>query len=194
MKLIFATQNPNKLEEVRLLLPKKFELLSLKDLGYLQDIPETAPTLEGNAIIKAEYVNEHFGYPSFADDTGLLVEALNGAPGVFSARYAGDDKNADDNIDKILSELKGTDNRKARFVTVIALKTNDKLHLFKGEVKGYIEQERKGGGGFGYDPIFRPEGFTKTFAQMSTSSKNQISHRGRALQKLQAYLLADPEI
>ncbi len=190
MKLVFATNNPNKLEEVRLLLPKKFALLSLKDIGCLQDIPETAPTLEGNAILKAEYVNEHFGYPIFADDTGLLVEALNGAPGVFSARYAGEHKNADDNMDKILSELKGTDNRKARFVTVIALKTKDELHLFKGEVRGYIEQERKGSGGFGYDPIFRPEGYSKTFAEMSTSSKNQISHRGLALRKLQAYLHA----
>lgn len=190
MKLVFATNNPNKLEEVRLLLPKKFALLSLKDIGCLQDIPETAPTLEGNAILKAEYVNEHFGYPIFADDTGLLVEALNGAPGVFSARYAGEHKNADDNMDKILSELKGTDNRKARFVTVIALKTKDELHLFKGEVRGYIEQERKGSGGFGYDPIFRPEGYSKTFAEMSTSSKNQISHRGLALRKLQAYLYA----
>ncbi|MEN8798557.1 MAG: non-canonical purine NTP diphosphatase [Flavobacteriaceae bacterium] len=188
MKLVFATHNPNKLKEVRLLLPGKFELLSLDDIGCLSDIPETAPTLEGNARLKAEYVMEHFGYPCFADDTGLLVEALNGEPGVLSARYAGEQKNSEDNIDKLLSELKGIDNRKARFVTVIALITNDKLYLFEGEVKGYIEHERKGSGGFGYDPVFRPEGYSETFAEMSTLLKNQISHRGHALEKLKAHL------
>ncbi|MEN8788835.1 MAG: non-canonical purine NTP diphosphatase [Flavobacteriaceae bacterium] len=188
MKLVFATHNPNKLKEVRLLLPGKFELLSLDDIGCLSDIPETAPTLEGNARLKAEYVMEHFGYPCFADDTGLLVEALKGAPGVLSARYAGEQKNSEDNIDKLLSELKGIDNRKARFVTVIALITNDKLYLFEGEVKGYIEHERKGSGGFGYDPVFRPEGYSETFAEMSTLLKNQISHRGHALEKLKAHL------
>lgn len=188
MKLVFATHNPNKLKEVRLLLPGKFELLSLDDIGCLSDIPETAPTLEGNARLKAEYVMEHFGYPCFADDTGLLVEALKGAPGVLSARYAGEQKNSEDNIDKLLSELKGIDNRKARFVTIIALITNDKLYLFEGEVKGYIEHERKGSGGFGYDPVFRPEGYSETFAEMSTLLKNQISHRGHALEKLKAHL------
>ncbi len=188
MKLVFATHNPNKLKEVRLLLPGKFELLSLEDIGCSHDIPETATTLTGNARLKAEYVKEHFGYSCFADDTGLLVDALNGAPGVFSARYAGEQKNSEDNINKILSELKGVNNRKARFVTVIALKSNEELYLFEGEVNGHIEYERKGNGGFGYDPIFRPEGYRETFAEMSTKLKNQISHRGRALEKLKAHL------
>ncbi|MGB5238032.1 MAG: non-canonical purine NTP diphosphatase [Flavobacteriaceae bacterium] len=188
MKLVFATQNQNKIKEVRLLLPAKFELLSLKDIGCFEDIPETEPTLEGNAILKAQYVYDHYGYPGFADDTGLLVEALNGAPGVFSARYAGDQKNSEDNIDKILSKLKGIDNRKACFITVIALKTYNQLHLFKGEVKGNIEQQRRGNNGFGYDPIFRPEGYIETFAEMSVLLKNEISHRGRALKKLRAHL------
>lgn len=188
MKLVFATHNKNKTKEVRLLLPSRFELLSLNDIGCLEDIPETEPTLQGNAILKARYVYQHYGYPSFADDTGLLVEALNGAPGVLSARYAGEQKNEEANIDKILSELKGIDNRSARFVTVIALKTVHELHLFQGEVKGYIEQERSGSNGFGYDPIFRPEGYSKTFSEMSVQMKNGISHRGRALEKLLVHL------
>jgi XTP/dITP diphosphohydrolase len=190
MKLVFATHNPNKLKEVRMLLPGKFELLSLDDIGCMSDIPETAPTLVGNARLKAEYVKEHFGYPCFADDTGLLVEALDGAPGVFSARYAGEQKSPEDNIDKLLSELNGAENRKARFVTVIALITNDEPNFFEGEVKGHIEHKRRGSGGFGYDPIFTPEGYGETFAEMSTLLKNQISHRGRALEKLKAHLQA----
>ena len=188
MKLVFATHNQNKVREVRLLLPAKFELLSLPDIDCVEDIPETESTLEGNATLKAQYVYQHYGYSCFADDTGLLVEALNGAPGVFSARYASEQKNSEDNIDKLLAELQGIQNRKARFVTIIALKTKEELRLFKGEVRGNIEPQRRGSGGFGYDPVFRPEGYTETFAEMSMQLKNEISHRGRALQKLLVHL------
>lgn len=171
-----------------MLLPPNFELLSLKDIGCLEEIPETALTLEGNARIKAEYIYQNYNYPCFADDTGLLVEALNGEPGVHSARFAGAHKNADDNIDKLLATLEGNANRSASFVTVIALKTTDDIRLFRGEVHGQITGERLGNAGFGYDPVFRPEGFRATFAELSTSEKNAISHRGQAFEQLLAYL------
>lgn len=188
MNLVFATQNRNKLKEVRLLLPSKFKLLSLADIGCTEDIAETADTLEENALIKADFVYNKFGYPCFADDTGLLVEALNGAPGVHSARYAGEHKNAEDNIEKLLLKLRPHQNRRARFATVIALKMKEETKLFRGEVEGLITHEKRGAGGFGYDPVFQPDGYSGTFAEQPISVKNKISHRGRALNQLLEYL------
>lgn len=188
MKLVFASNNRNKILEIRHQLPPEIELLSLEDIGCLEDIPETAGTIEGNAILKADYVTQKYGYNCFADDTGLEVEALNGAPGVYSARYAGEQKNADDNINKLLQELTGKDNRKARFKTVIALNINGSQHLFTGIVNGEITQERAGDKGFGYDPVFKPEGLPVTFAQLSLDEKARLSHRGRAVQQLIDFL------
>ncbi|MGI9546691.1 MAG: non-canonical purine NTP diphosphatase [Flavobacteriaceae bacterium] len=188
MKLVFATQNRNKLNEVRLLLPSKFQLLSLADIGCTEEILETADTLEENALIKADYIYSKFGYPCFADDTGLLVEALNGAPGVRSARYAGEHKNAADNMEKLLMKLRPHPNRRARFVTVIALKISEESKLFIGQVEGLITSEKRGAGGFGYDPIFQPDGYLNTFAEQPIRLKNEISHRGRALRQLTDYL------
>lgn len=188
MELVFATHNANKLREVALLLPGNYQLLSLDSVGCTEEIPETAQTIEGNAILKANYVNEKYQKVCFADDTGLMVDALEGEPGVFSARYAGEHKSADDNIDKLLQELSGVKNRSAMFLTVIALKSNDGLHLFKGIVKGKITEAKTGKAGFGYDPVFLPDGHHKTFAQMNTSEKNTISHRGRAMAKLIQFL------
>ena len=187
MELVFATHNAHKLEEVRLLLPKKYSLLSLDDIGCTEDIPETGATLEANALIKANYVFENYHYPCFADDTGLLVDALNGEPGVYSARYAGDQKKAIDNIEKLLTELKIQSDRSARFETVIALRMQDNTQLFKGEVKGEITKKIRGAGGFGYDPVFLPDGYHQTFAEMSIDMKNEISHRAKALSELSAY-------
>lgn len=184
MKLVFATHNQHKFKEVALLLPAHIELLSLTDIGCFDDIPETSETLEGNAQLKADFVSEHFGLPCFADDTGLLVDALHGAPGVHSARYAGEKRNAEDNMNKLLTELKGSAIRSARFKTVIALNLENRKVLFEGLVEGEIIEERKGTEGFGYDPIFRPEGHDQTFAELPLSVKNEIGHRGRAIQKL----------
>ena len=184
MELVFATHNPNKLHEVQLLLPKHITLLSLNDIGCTEEIPETSDTLEGNAKLKADFITKHFQIPCFADDTGLLVDALNGEPGVYSARYAGEQKNADDNMNKLLSAIKREENRTAHFKTVIALNLLNESHFFEGVVKGNIIYEKLGEGGFGYDPIFRPEGYQETFAQLTIETKNKISHRGRALQKL----------
>ncbi|MGF1559405.1 MAG: non-canonical purine NTP diphosphatase [Flavobacteriaceae bacterium] len=184
MKLVFATHNQHKFKEVVLLLPAHIELLSLTDIGCFDEIPETSETLEGNAQLKADFVSEHFGLPCFADDTGLLVDALQGAPGVYSARYAGEKRSAEDNMNKLLTELKGTAIRSARFKTVIALNLENRKILFEGLVEGEIIEERKGTEGFGYDPIFRPEGHDQTFAELSLSVKNEIGHRGRAIQKL----------
>jgi len=186
MNLVFATNNAHKLQEVAALLPNK--ILSLNDINCTDDIPEIADTLEGNALLKARYVYEKFGVNCFADDTGLEVEALNNAPGVYSARYAGEQKNAEDNMNKLLLELQDKSNRKARFRTVIALILDGKEYLFEGEVKGTIEKERRGKEGFGYDPIFMPEGFDKTFAELSIETKNTISHRGLAVAKLIDFL------
>lgn len=187
-KFVFATNNAHKLEEVSAILGDKIELLSMKDIGCQADIPETADTLEGNALLKARYIYEHYHTDCFADDTGLEVEALNGAPGVYSARYAGDAHNSEANMRKLLQELEGVENRKARFRTVFALIANGKEHLFEGIVKGEIVKVRKGTSGFGYDPIFVPEGYTQTFAEMGNELKNKISHRAVATQKLCKFL------
>jgi XTP/dITP diphosphohydrolase len=187
-KLVFATNNQHKLEEVRTILDGRYQILSLKDLGDETDIPETGGTLEANAMLKAEYIRNNYGYNCFADDTGLEVEALNGAPGVYSARYAGEQKNSADNVAKLLHELQGKDNRKARFRTVIALILEGKPYLFEGEVEGLIELSPRGDAGFGYDPVFRPTGYEQTFAELSLDDKNKISHRARAVQKLASFL------
>lgn len=188
MKLIFATHNINKLVEIQSLIPKNIELLSLTDIGCHDEIPETADTIEGNARQKTLYVKENFGYDGFADDTGLEVEALNGKPGVFSARYAGEDKKDADNIRKLLKNLSGKTNRQARFKTVICLVWKEKEYFFEGICRGKIIEEKRGEEGFGYDPIFVPEGQEKTFAEMQLSEKNSFSHRGKAVEKLIAFL------
>ena len=186
-KLVFATNNAHKLEEVRAIF-SDFEILSLADIDCNTDIPETGMTLEDNALIKARFVKENFGYDCFADDTGLEVEALNNAPGVHSARYAGEDKNSEKNIEKLLTELNENLNRNARFRTVIALILGNKEVLFEGEVKGAITHNPKGEMGFGYDPVFVPEGYGKTFAELDLNTKNKISHRGKAVEHLSNYL------
>lgn len=188
MKLVFATHNLNKFKEVQALMPSSVELLSLDDIGCYDEIPETAETIEGNAIIKANFVKNNYKLDCFADDTGLEVSALNGAPGVLSARYAGEGKNPDDNIDKLLSQLEGKENRAAQFKTVIALNMEEHQHLFMGTCKGSITKERKGEKGFGYDPVFQPTGSDITFAQMDLNEKSKISHRGIALRDLIDYL------
>ncbi len=188
MKLVFATHNQNKVKEVQLLLPKHITLLSLKDINCTEDIPETANTLEGNAQLKADYVTKNYGYDCFADDTGLLVAALNGAPGIFSARYAGMQKNAEDNMNKLLHELKNKADRSAHFKTAIALNIGKEKLLFNGIVNGEITKEKNGSGGFGYDPIFKASGYKETFGELPLSTKNKISHRGLAVQKLIDYL------
>ena len=183
MRLVFATNNPNKLKEVQSKLPQ-YEIVSLKELGVTEDIPETGDTLEENALIKARYLYEKFGLDCFADDTGLEIEVLNNEPGVYSARYAGGERSADANMDKVLSKLKGKTNRKARFRTAIALIQNGKETLLDGIVEGKIIETKIGKGGFGYDPIFVADGYAITFAQMDMETKNRISHRGLALDKL----------
>ncbi|MEZ4971262.1 MAG: non-canonical purine NTP diphosphatase [Flavobacteriaceae bacterium] len=194
MQLVFATHNPNKLQEVQILFPKGIKLLSLEDIGCMDEIPETAKDLEGNATIKANFITENYGYPCFADDTGLLVDALDGAPGVYSARYAGEQKNADDNMDKLLLQLNGQTNRSAHFKTVIALNINNEQFLFKGIVEGEITTQKRGGKGFGYDPIFRPNGYDKTFAEMPILLKNKISHRAKAIEELLAFFKNRPHV
>ncbi|MBN2262254.1 MAG: non-canonical purine NTP diphosphatase [Prolixibacteraceae bacterium] len=188
MKLVFATNNQHKLTEVRSILGNKFEILSLADIGCNDDIPETAETLEGNASIKAWYVARNYGMNCFADDTGLEVEALDMRPGVYSARYAGSQKSSSDNMNKLLFELDKINNRKARFRTVISLIIDNEEKLFEGIVDGNIISEKLGDEGFGYDPLFKPLGYEQTFAQMDIDEKNKISHRGRAVEKLIAYL------
>jgi XTP/dITP diphosphohydrolase len=188
MQLVFASNNKNKIQELQSMLPETITIVSLESIGCFEDIPETADTIEGNAIQKANYVTEKFGYDCFADDTGLEVDALNGEPGVFSARYAGEQRNADDNMNKLLVALLDKNNRRAQFKTVIALNLNGKQHLFTGIAKGKITLEKIGNQGFGYDPIFQPEGFPETFAQLSLDIKNKISHRGKATQQLITFL------
>ena len=188
MKLVFATNNPNKLAEIRMLVPSSIEILSLKDINCHEELPETSDTLEDNAAQKAFYVFDNYGYNCFADDTGLEIEALNGAPGVYSARYAGPECIADDNIEKVLSELKMVKNRSAKFITVIALIINGKEFIFEGICKGIITKERIGNDGFGYDPIFLPDASNHTFAQMDNIEKGKISHRGIAVMKLLSFL------
>lgn len=188
MKLAFASNNKNKINEIQLLLPDYFQIVSLEDLGCTEDIPETANTIEGNAILKANYVSQKYNIPCFADDSGLEVEALDGAPGVYSARYAGEPKNDSNNIDKLLLNLENQPNRKANFKTVICLNINNEQQLFEGKIFGTITNERVGDNGFGYDPIFIPDGYTKTFAEMTTEEKSKISHRGIAVHKLIHFL------
>ena len=188
MKLVFATQNQHKVKELQHLMPEHINVMSLKDIGCEEDIPETAETLEGNASMKSAYVIEKFGGNCFADDTGLEIEALNGEPGVYSARYAGEEKDPDKNMDLVLEKLQGKGNRNARFRTVISLVIDGKEYLFEGFVNGTIKKEKSGTKGFGYDPIFQPEGYDITFSEMSINEKNRISHRGRAVQKLIEFL------
>ena len=187
-KFVFATNNAHKLEEVTAILGNKIELLSMKDINCHADIPETADTLEGNALLKARYIFENYQLDCFADDTGLEVEALNGAPGVYSARYAGDAHNSEANMKKLLQDMEGIENRKAQFRTVFALIINGKEHLFEGIVKGEITKHRHGTSGFGYDPVFIPEGYTQTYAEMGNELKNKISHRALATNKLCNFL------
>ena len=186
--LVFATNNLHKLEEVRDILGGSFRIASLKEIGCTDDIPETADTLEGNALQKARYVKDKFGYDCFADDTGLEVEALGGAPGVFSARYAGPGHDSEANMQKLLKELEGKTNRQAQFRTVVALLLEGREYTFEGIVRGTILTERRGTAGFGYDPVFVPEGYAETFAEMGSEEKNRISHRARAVQKLADFL------
>lgn len=188
MKLVFATNNKHKLEEITDIVGDRIEILSLNDIACHDDIPETADTFEGNALQKARYVKEKYGYDCFADDTGLLVEALHGEPGVYSARYAGEPANSERNIDKLLANLAGKNNRNAKFVTCIALILNGKEHIFYGEIAGHIISERRGTSGFGYDSVFVPEGYEETFAQMGEEEKNKISHRAKAVKKLSEFL------
>ena len=188
MKLVFASNNKNKIKEIQLLVPNSIEIVSLEDIGCIEEIPETAETIEGNAILKANYVTEKYGFDCFADDTGLEVDALNGAPGVYSARYAGEQKDANDNMDKLLDELKDKSNRKANFKTVIALNLNGNQNLFTGIINGKIIEEKIGTNGFGYDPIFVAEGFDKTFAELTMEEKSTISHRGIAVKELILFL------
>lgn len=187
-KLVFATNNKHKLAEVRAILGEQFEILSLAEINCFDEIPETADSLQGNAEQKAGWVLEKYGYDCFADDTGLEIEALDGRPGVYSARYAGEGCSFEDNTRKVLEELKGVENRNARFRTVICLKLKGETHFFEGEVKGRIIEEGRGTMGFGYDPVFVPEGFDKTFAELGDDIKNTISHRYRATRKLVEFL------
>ena len=188
MKLVFATNNPNKLAEIRKLVPSSIEILSLQDINCKEELPETSDTLEDNAAQKAFYVFDNYGYNCFADDTGLEIEALDGRPGVYSARYAGEDSIAEDNMQKVLSEMKDQDNRDACFRTIISLVIDGKEFQFEGEVEGRIIPEKWGDKGFGYDPIFLPDGYEESFAQMSIQQKNEISHRGLAVQELIVFL------
>lgn len=188
MDILFASNNPHKVEEVRVKLSPRFNVRSLRDVVGEVDIPETGTTLEENAAIKARYLFERTGMDCFADDTGLEISALNGEPGVYSARYAGEDCSFDDNMDKVLRNMEGKADRSARFRTVICLLLKGKEHFFDGQVKGEMLTSRVGEKGFGYDPIFRPEGFRETFAEMSMEQKNAISHRGQAVQKLVDFL------
>ncbi len=187
-KLIFATNNPHKLSEVRTLLGDVFEIISLKDIGFEEDIPETGATLAENASQKSHFIYARYGLNCFADDTGLEVDALGGAPGVYSARYAGESATYDENVTKLLHQLVGEQNRSARFKTVVSLILDGKEYLFEGSVEGRILTQRAGDSGFGYDPVFLPNGYSDSFAEMPSELKNRISHRGIAMQKLVAFL------
>ncbi|MCK5782578.1 MAG: non-canonical purine NTP diphosphatase [Flavobacteriales bacterium] len=188
MKIVIATNNKNKFQEIRELLPDSIELVTLSDIGCLEDIPETADTLEGNAAQKTAFVLDNYAYDCFADDTGLEVDALNGAPGVYSARYAGEKVTYDDNVNKMLKEMKGKEDRCAQFRTVISLKIDGMEYFFEGSCEGEITEEKHGEGGFGYDPIFKPKGYDITFSEMSLDEKGKISHRGLAVAKLVEFL------
>ncbi len=186
--LVFATNNKHKLEEVQNIISNNIKILSLADINCHDDIPETADTLEGNALLKAKFINEIYGYDCFADDTGLEVEVLNNAPGVYSARYAGENHDAEANMNKLLNEMQGQENRKARFRTVISLILNKKEYIFEGIINGSIIPVKRGNNGFGYDPIFVPDGYTQTFAEMGNEIKNKISHRALAVKELTTFL------
>ena len=188
MKIVFASNNINKIQEIQSMLPENIQIVSLESIGCFEEIPETANTIEGNAILKANYITQKYGFDCFADDTGLEVDSLNGQPGVYSARYAGEQRNADDNMNKLLKELSDKSNRNAQFKTVIALNFQGKQHLFTGIASGEITLEKKGTGGFGYDPLFKPNGYEKTFAELSLEIKNEISHRGKASKLLLEFL------
>ncbi|SRR5690554_6113095 len=188
MKLVFASNNKYKIQEIKQLIPPNIQIVSLEEIGCTEDIPETADTIEGNAILKANYVTQKYNLPCFADDSGLEVEVLGGAPGVYSARYAGEQKNDEDNIEKLLRELEGVSNRKAQFKTVIALNLNTENILFTGIIKGKIISEKRGSNGFGYDPVFVSENSDKTFAELSSDEKNKISHRAIAVRELILWL------
>lgn len=188
--IVFATGNPHKIREVNEQLQGQLEILGLADIGCQEDLPETSPTIAGNALEKARYVHQHYQVDCFSEDTGLEVDALDGAPGVYSARYAGPARDSEANMLLLLNNLKGEENRKARFHTVIALLLNGEEHLFEGVVEGHIIHKPKGRDGFGYDPIFMPDGYNRTFAQMTVEEKAEISHRGRAVRKLIAFLKA----
>ncbi len=188
MKLCFATNNPHKLLEIQNKLGKAYEIISLSDLGHTEELQENQDTLEGNSLEKAQFVYEQYGVNCFADDTGLLVDALNGAPGVMSARYAGEAKDSEANMNLLLSEMESVADRKAKFVTVISLMLNGEIYQFRGEVRGTIAKGKSGKKGFGYDPIFMPEGLQKTFAELDLEEKNKISHRARAVSELVAFL------
>ena len=188
MKIVFASNNKNKIQEIQSMFPDTIQIVSLESIGCFEEIPETADTIEGNAILKANYITQKYGFDCFADDTGLEVEALNGEPGVYSARYAGEQRNADYNMNKLLEELLDKPNRNAQFKTVIALNLKGKQYLFTGIASGEITLEKKGTGGFGYDPIFKPNGYENTFAELSLEVKNEISHRGKATKALLEFL------
>lgn len=188
MKLLFATSNPNKAHEIQSMLSGKYEIITLKDIELTEEIPETSDTLQGNAQLKSDYIVQHFGYDCFADDTGLEVYALNNTPGVHSARFAGEHRSDEDNMALLLQQLADKANRSARFRTVISLFMNGKQHFFEGIVEGTIRTKKSGTNGFGYDPIFEPENCGKTFAEMTTSEKNQFSHRARAFLKMIDFL------
>jgi XTP/dITP diphosphohydrolase len=188
MKLVFATNNLNKLKEVQEMLPNSIQLLSLKDIHCFDEVDETETTLEGNAQLKADYITQKFGFNCFADDTGLEVESLDGKPGVYSARFAGEPSNSENNMQKLLVDLETKSNRKAQFRTAVSLNINDKKFLFEGICKGDILTSKQGKKGFGYDPVFKPEGFEQSFAEMTSEEKNKISHRGIAIQKLVEFL------
>ena len=192
MKLVFATNNLHKLDEVRAIAGTRFSIISLKELGCFDEIPETGTTLVENALQKAQYIHDRFHCNCFADDTGLEIEALNGRPGVYSARYAGEHCSFEDNIRKVLLEMEGIPNRKASFITVIALILNGKNYFFEGRINGEIMETQKGSNGFGYDPIFKPLGYDKTFAEMTNTEKNSISHRALATKKLNDFLQTCP--
>lgn len=188
MKLVFATHNHNKAKEIQSIMPEGIEVITLDELQCNEDIPETEKTLEGNAKLKAQYIVNQFDMNCFADDTGLEIDALNGEPGVYSARYAGETRNSDDNMNLVLEKLEGSKNRNAQFRTAIALYWDGEMHLFEGIVKGRIIEEKRGNDGFGYDPIFEPENSGKTFAEMSLEEKSTISHRARAVAKMIEFL------
>lgn len=190
MKIVFATNNTHKLEEIRRMLRGSHQIVSLAEIGCHEDIPEEQDTLEGNALQKARYIKQHYGYDCFADDTGLEIDALGGRPGVYSARYAGEAKDSEANMRKVLAEMQGHTDRRARFRTVIALILGNEEHFFEGKVEGEILTARQGYAGFGYDPVFRPDGYDRSFAEMDPDTKNSISHRGEATRKLAAFLNA----